>query len=203
MEKHKFSAKIKQDALNQALYELNCYEKDLFYIESEIKEGIFKAKKIEIEANTRDEIITEIKKFLTKIIKLMGMDSKFEIKQRDDITYITIFAKNNNILIGKFGKTINALSLLLKQYLYNELGFHYNFILDVGEYKIKNQKRLEKLAKNVAREVSKTKIESKLDPMNSYERRIIHTILSDNKYVTTESTGEEPYRCVVIKPKES
>ena len=74
--------------------------------------------------------------------------------------------------------------------------------MDVGDYKVKNQKRIESLAKKVAREVSKTKIEAKLDPMNSYERRIVHTILGENSLVRTESTGEEPNRCVVIKPKE-
>ena len=58
------------------------------------------------------------------------------------------------------------------------------------------------MAKQVAREVKMTKVESKLEPMNSYERRAIHNILSKNKYVYTESTGEEPNRCVVIKPKE-
>ena len=68
-------------------------------------------------------------------------------------------------------------------------------------YKAKNQKRLERLAKKVAREVSRTKVDAKLDPMNSYERRIIHTVLGEYKHVTTESIGEEPKRCVVIKYK--
>ena len=63
-------------------------------------------------------------------------------------------------------------------------------------------KNIEYLAKKTAREVAKTKVEAKLDSMNSYERRIVHSILSDDKYVYTESIGEEPNRCVVIKPKE-
>ena len=68
---------------------------------------------------------------------------------------------------------------------------------------MKNQKRLEKLAKTIAKEVQKTKIDVKLDPMNSYERRIIHTVLSEYKNISTESVGEEPNRAIVIKYVES
>lgn len=203
MKKYKFTAKVKNDAINQALYELNCYEKDLFYTENEIKEGIFKSKKVEIEAVTRQQIIEDIKIFLTKIISMMGLDAKFEIKQRDDITNITIFTENNSVLIGKNGKTMNSLSLILKQYLYNELKINYLFTLDIGDYKLKNQKRLERLAKNIAKDVLKTKIDAKLDPMNSYERRIIHTVLSEFQNISTESFGEDPNRYVIIKYKES
>ena len=124
------------------------------------------------------------------------------MKERENSIIITAFCDNNNILIGKQGRTINALSVILKQYLYNELGFNTNILLDVGDYKLKNQQRLERLAKKLAREVKNSNVEVKLDPMNSYERRIIHTTLSENKYVKTESVGEEPNRAVVIKPVE-
>ena len=110
--------------------------------------------------------------------------------------------ENNAILIGKNGKTLESINLILKQSLYKELGFYFNFILDAGEYKIKQQKNIERLAKQVAREVYNTKIPAKLDPMNAYERRIVHTILSDNDKIITESEGTEPNRCVVIKAKE-
>ena len=73
-------------------------------------------------------------------------------------------------------------------------------IVKGAEYKLKQQKRLESLAKRVAREVSKTKIDAKLDPMNSYERRIVHTTLQERDDVTTESTGEGEKRHVVVKP---
>ena len=133
----------------------------------------------------------------------MGIKGNFEIKQRDGMTTITIFSDNNNILIGKQGRTIEALSLILKQYLYNELGFYFPFNLDVGEYKLKHQHQLERLAKSIAKDVKRTKMDVKLDPMNSYERRVIHTILSEYKNIKTESTGEEPNRSVVIKYVES
>ena len=205
MKKYNFTGKDLEEALDIALENLNCSKDDVYYKELEVKSGLFKSKKIEIEVIKKTEIIEDIKEVLRNLTKLMGISINFEVKTRKDSVLITIVSdssENNNILIGKRGRTITSLSLILKQYLYNELGFNFNFILDVSDYKLKNQKRIESLAKKVAKEVSKTKIEAKLDPMNSYERRIVHTVLSENKYVKTESIGEEPNRAVVIKPKE-
>jgi len=199
MQKYNFIGKTLDDTLNNAKQELMCSDDEIYYNVIETKNVLFRGKKVEIEVFKKAEIIEDIKNFLKMIISQMGLDASFEIRKREDTTMISIFCENNNILIGKQGRTINALTLILKQYLNNELGFNYRFILDVSDYKEKNQKRLERLAKKVAREVLKTKIDAKLDPMNSYERRIIHTILGDYKYITTESIGEEPNRCVIIK----
>ena len=72
----------------------------------------------------------------------------------------------------------------------------------MSDYKVKNDQRIEKLAKKLAREVRETKVEVKMDSMNSYQRRLVHNILNNNKYVYTESIGEEPNRYVVIKPRD-
>ena len=202
MEKFKYTGKTLEEAKEVALKTLNCEEKDIYIKEIETKSGLFKAKKTEIEVVTRNQIIEEIKNFITDILSTMKIEAKFEIKNRNEVPFITVFSDNNNILIGKQGRTIDAINTILKQYLRNEIGFNFKYNLDVGEYKLKNQKRLEKLAKNIARDVIKTKMDVKLDPMNSYERRIVHTILSEYKKVTTESIGEEPNRSVVIKFKE-
>ncbi len=201
MKKSNFIGKTLEEAKEKALVELGCSEDEIFCKEINSTGGLFKAKKTEIEVITKQDIIEAAKNFLINITKLMGLNINFEVKERDKITTLTIFCDNNNILIGKQGRTVNALSLILKQYLFNELGFYYNLILDVGEYKQKNEKRLERLAKSLARDVVRSQMELKLDPMNSYERRIIHTVLSENNKVTTESEGIEPNRYVVIKPK--
>lgn len=201
MKKSNFIGKTLEEAKEKALVELDCSEDEIFCKEINSTGGLFKAKKTEIEVITKQDIIEAAKNFLINITKLMGLNINFEVKERDGITTLTIFCDNNNILIGKQGRTVNALSLILKQYLFNELGFYYNLILDVGEYKQKNEKRLERLAKSLARDVVRSQMELKLDPMNSYERRIIHTVLSENNKVTTESEGIEPNRYVVIKPK--
>ena len=202
MKKQEFIGKNREEALQIALEELGVEEKDLIITEKEQKGGLFKSKKIILEVVKVSDVVTFIKDSLVKITAAMGVEVKTEVKERNDILNIVLYSENNSILIGKNGRTIDALSLVVKQMILNELGQSFKFNLDVAEYKLKQQKRLESLAKRVAREVSKTKIDAKLDPMNSYERRIVHNILTDNKFVYTESEGEEPNRYVVIKSKE-
>ena len=125
-----------------------------------------------------------------------------ETRIRDNTIEIKIFSDNNAILIGKNGKNMKSLQMIMKQILKNQTKADIHILLDVENYKEKRIKSLESLAKRTAREVAKTKVETKLDSMNSYERRVIHNILNDNKHVYTESVGEEPNRCIVIKPKE-
>ena len=113
-----------------------------------------------------------------------------------------IYSENDGLLIGKNGKNLKAISFYTGLHINKELGKNFRFLIDVNDYNKKREKRLESLAKRTAKEVAKTKIEAKLDPMNSYERRIIHNALTNFKNVYTESEGEEPNRYVVIKPKE-
>lgn len=199
MEKYTFSEKTEEEALETALNELNVSKEDILYETKEQKGGLFKGKKVEIVVTKKSDINEYIKETVSKIVTDMGFDVKIETKLRDGILNLTLHSDNNNLLIGRDGKNMNALSTVVKQIIQNELGIYYKFNLDVGEYKLKQQKNLERMAKKVAREVAKSKVEVKLDPMNSYERRIIHNILNDDRYVYTESVGEEPNRCVVIK----
>ena len=202
MEKYKFTAKTKEAAKEQALYELKTEENNIIYETKEVKSGLF-GKKIEMEVIKKEDIIELIKENLLNIISKMGIDAKVEVKNREDSLNIIIYCDQNALLIGKQGKNLQALNIILKQIVLQEVGQPFKFNLDVGEYKLKRQKELERLAKRPAREVAKTKIEATLDSMNSYERRIVHNALNDWRDVYTESTGEEPNRCVVIKPKEN
>lgn len=202
MEKYVYSGKTKEEALEKALEELMVNESEIYIKETEQKVGLFKNKKIELEVIKRMDVVEELKSFIKNITKLMGIDANLEVKNRDDNVSITLYSDNNNVLIGKGGRTLDSISMIAKQYIKNEIGTNFRFQLDVGEYKLKQQKNIEYLAKKVAREVAKTKIEAKLDPMNSYERRLVHSILSDNDKVYTESVGEEPNRAVVIKPRD-
>src|SRR5690606_3882923 len=107
----------------------------------------------------------------------------------------------NPLLIGNRGRTIEALQTLVRQVISKYSDEHLICTVDVGGYKEKRKLQLEILATKTAKEVARTKIEAKLDPMNSYERRIIHAKLADWRDVYTESVGEEPNRSVVIKPR--
>ena len=132
----------------------------------------------------------------------MGIETNFEVRRRDKIISIKLFSNNNAILIGKNGRTIGALQTIIRQIVSNQINEKLSILLDVENYKEKKEKNIEYLAKKTAREVAKTKVEVTMDSMNSYERRIVHSVLADDKYVYTESIGEEPNRCVVIKLKE-
>ena len=203
MEKHRYIGKTKEEAINNAKEELQEVEENLFIKELETtKGGLFKSKKVEIEVIEKREVVKDIKEYLIKLLKNMGYSVNIEVKNKEEVPKYIIFSDNDALLIGKNGKNLKALSTVVNQYLNTELGRNYKFIIDVNEYKEKREHSLERLAKRVAREVATTKIEVKLDSMNSYERRIIHNVLTNNKKVYTESEGEEPNRCVVIKPKE-
>lgn len=201
MNKTNYIGKTREDAVNQATIALQELEKDLYIKEIEVKTGLFN-KKVEIEVITKEDVINFIRDYLKNLIEHMGLTANIEVKKREDSVIFTIYADNNAILIGKNGRTLESLTTIVKQTVHKEIGTYFNMSIDIGEYKVQQQKRLESLAKRVAREVGKTKIEAKLDPMNSYERRIIHTLLADNKKVKTESEGQEPNRYVVIKPRE-
>lgn len=203
MEKHRYVGKTKEEAINLAKEELQEVEENLFIKEIEVTQGgLFKKGKVEIEVIEKREVVKGIKDYLVILLKNMGYTVNIEIKNKEEVPKYVIFSDNDALLIGKNGKNLKALTTIVNGYLNTELGRTYKFIIDVNEYKEKREHSLERLAKRIAREVATTKVEAKLDSMNSYERRIIHSILSNNKRVYTESEGEEPNRYVVIKPKE-
>lgn len=203
MEKHKYIGKTKEEAINNAKIDLQETEENLIINElEEIKGGIFKSKKIEIEVIEKREVVKYIKEYLNKLLKDLGFNANIEIKSKEEIPTYTIYSDNDSLLIGKNGKNLASLSLIVSQHLKKELSTSYKFIIDINSYKEKREKSLEYLAKKLAKEVADTKIEVKMDSMNSYERRIVHNILTNSKKVYTESEGEEPNRYIVIKPKE-
>lgn len=201
MTKNYYEGKTKEEALEKATKELNIEEKNLIVNILEEKNTLLK-KNVKIEVITYNDIIDSIKEHLQEITKLIGITTNFEVRRRDDNITIKLFSDHNAVLIGKNGTTIEALQTIIRQIIHNETKNFVPIILDVENYKDKKIKNLEYLAKKVAREVAKTKVATKLDSMNSYERRIVHSLLSEDKYVYTESIGEEPNRCVIIKPKE-
>jgi len=201
MKKYTFDGKTKEEAISNALNELKVNEKDLIVNTIEEKNTLLK-KNVKIEVINYNDLIDSIKENIIEITKLMGLTVNLEVRRREENITIKIFSDHNAVLIGRNGKVLEALQAIIRQIVHNETKEYISIILDVEDYKDKRIKSLEYLAKKVAKEVSQTKVETKLDSMNSYERRIIHSILSNNKYVYTESVGEEPNRCVVIKPKE-
>lgn len=200
MEKNRFSGKTYEEALEKAKISLQELEENLIVKEISKKSGMFK--KVEIEVIEKREVIKFIKNYIYSFLNDMGYNANMEQKVVDNIPTYTIFSDNDSLIIGKNGKNLQALSYYIQQVVIKEIGEPYKFIIDVSEYRKNKDRNLERLAKNVAKEVKSSKVEATLDSMNSYERRVIHNALKDHKYVYTESIGEEPNRKVVIKPRE-
>ena len=194
-------AKTKEEALKKALKELNVEENEIFYTYEETKGKLFKSGSFKITAYTKEDIMNIMKDFIKELCNNLGIDVSFETSIREKQFNIKMFSDNNAILIGKGGRTMKAIESITKQKVQNEIGIRVKLFLDVENYNDKRIKQLERLAINTAKEVRSTKVEVALDNMNSYERRIIHNKLTDFKGVTTESTGEEPNRHIVIKPE--
>ena len=200
MKKYTYQAKTFEEAKNAALADLMEQQENLYINEIENSTKLFNKKSV-IEVIKKEDVLEYIKELIKNITKYMGLTVNMEVKKREDNVTISLYSDNNAILIGKDAKTLNALTTIIKQAIFNQIGTYYNFVLDVSEYKEKKQFFIERAAKKTAREVARTRIEAKLEPMNSYERRLVHNVLNNYHGVYTESEGVEPHRYVVIKPK--
>ena len=189
---------ILQDICN----EFNVSKDDFYYRYTETKTGLFnKNSVVTVNVILKSELLNYIKEYISELLTNMGLTVNFETKLREDMMYIKIYSSNNPVIIGKSGNTLKALESIVKQHINTEFNLRPYICLDIENYREKQQKRLERLARNIAKEVSKTNVEVHLENMNAYDRRIVHNILTDFKGVTTTSVGEEPNRHVVIKPE--
>jgi spoIIIJ-associated protein len=155
---------------------------------------------VRVEALMVDDLQQIIYDYLDSVLKEFNMKYSIEIKRNDRGLTFTVETDNNPVLIGRDGKTLNALQSLCKTISYVFSDEPDNITIDIGGYKEKRILQLEILATKTAKEVAKSKIEAKLKPMNSYERRIIHAKLTEWRDVETVSEGEEPNRYLVIRP---
>ena len=200
VEKHKFIGKTYEEALNKAKIDLQELEENLIIKTKEEKKTLL-SKKVEIEVIEKREVKEYLKRIIKSTLKDMGLDVEIEISINNDVPTYRLFSTNDALLIGKDGKNLKALTIVINQMLKKKIDTSYKFLIDVSDYQQRTDKHIENLARKLAREVKETKIEVKMDKMNSYQRRIVHNALSNNRYVYTESVGEEPNRCVVIKPR--
>lgn len=202
MKIYEFEGKNLEDTIKKALLELKKSEDQVFIKNEEEEAGLFKSKKVKVQVLVKDEVLEYLKELLENIISKMGIKTKIEAKIRENCLKLSLYSDNNAVLIGKNGRTIESLQMILKAAISNQTRFGINVNVDVEDYKEKQLQRLEELAKRVAKEVIHTGIEVKLDSMNSYERRLVHEEASKVEGIDTISVGEEPNRCVVIKLKD-
>lgn len=194
----KETAKTKEDALTQVLTKLNANQDEVIYNFIEIKGGLFKGTTYECSGFLKLDIMNDAVDYLKNILNGMGIDVNIEVSTKNEVTTIKMYSSKNEVIIGRNGQNLDALTTIVRQFIKNITPNGPRIILDVEDYKDRQLKRIERLAKNIAREVVKTKVDAEMDNMNSYERRAVHNALTNFKGVKTESVGEEPNRHVVI-----
>ncbi len=191
-----------EEVLETICNEYNVTKDDFYYHYTEKKNGLFnKNTTIEVSAYLKKDLLEYTKEYLEELFTNMGLKVNFETKMREDSMYIKIYSDNNPIIIGKGGNTLKALEVIVRQKLNTAFNVRPYICLDVEDYREKQQRRLERLAKNLAKDVVRTNVEVHLENMNAYDRRIIHNALTNFKGVSTISEGEEPNRHVIIKPE--
>lgn len=199
LNKYTYEDKTIEKALEKCLNDLNVNKDDIYYKEEIQKGSLLKASKAIIEVIKKDDIKVLINNFIKEIGKYINLTIKTDICFTDENIKVILDSENNAVLIGKNGKMLNSIQTLLKKYIENETSMNLKVYIDIENYKQKKIENLEKNVRKIINEVLLTKIDAKLDEMNSYERRIVHNIVSEYDFIISESFGETPHRYVVIK----
>ena len=155
--------------------------------------------RVKVKASVEDEV----RKFLGQVFSAMEMEVEILIKVKEEDKFIDVELKGPDmgVLIGKRGQTLDSLQYLTNLAINKHSENYYKVKIDTEDYRNRRKETLENLAKNIAYKVKRTKRAYPLEPMNPFERRIIHSALQNDKYVTTHSEGDEPYRHVVVTLK--
>ena len=159
-------------------------------------------KEKELLAKVEDETIRYVEQFVKDTLKAMDMDVEITSSiDKDGALYVDMKGENMGILIGKRGQTLDSLQYLANRVANKHQSGYVRVKLDTENYRARREETLKHLAKNIAHKVKRNRRPVILEPMNPYERRIIHSTLQSDPYVTTHSEGEEPYRKVVVTLK--
>ena len=206
MEFIEVSAKTVDDAITEASIKLGTTSDK---IEVEVIEkgstgflGI-KSKPAIIKARKKNDTVDNIREFLENVFSAMDMEVTIDIKKaEDDKVYdVELSGKEMGLLIGKRGQTLDSLQYLTNLAVNKHSDGYIKVKLDTEDYRQRRKDTLENLAKNIAYKVKRTKRPVSLEPMNPFERRVIHSALQGDRYVETHSEGEEPFRHVVVTLK--
>lgn len=208
MEMITVTAKTVDDAITQASMQLGVSSDKLQYEVVEkgstgLLGGLIGSKPAVIRAKRVETIDDKACEFLNSVFNAMGISVEIDTKlnEEDKELEINLSGDEMGILIGKRGQTLDSLQYLLSLVVNKESNDYLRVKLDTENYRERRKETLETLAKNIAYKVKRTRRSVSLEPMNPYERRIIHSALQNDKYVFTRSEGEEPFRHVVIALK--
>ncbi|MHC1719091.1 MAG: RNA-binding cell elongation regulator Jag/EloR [Clostridiaceae bacterium] len=193
------------EALKNALKELKLTEDKIEYeVLDEGHKGFLSLgnRPAKIRVKVKKDYVGDARTFLSSILDKMGIMAEINIKEEDNIMRISMAGPDMGILIGYRGETLDSLQYLVSLVVNkgNENSYK-RIILDTENYRVKREETLKRLAMRIAQKVKSTGRQVKLEPMNPYERRIIHSAIQNDLYVETFSEGDEPYRRVVVDLK--
>ena len=194
-----FSAKTVDEAVALASAEFGVEATELVYEVISEKTGLFSRKAV-IGVYELADVIEYAEKYIKDVISGLGVgEAKTSASLQGDIIHISLDCDHNPILIGKNGVTLQALNEITRLAVSGKFRKRYRILLDIGDYKNAKYSRVASIARRTAKEVQKTKVDVKLDPMPSDERRVVHNALSNFSHIATESSGEGHNRAVTIK----
>ncbi len=206
MEFIEISAKNVDDAITQATVQLGITSDQLEYeVLDKGSTGFLGigSKNAVIKARKKFSIDENVVEFLSSIFDAMKMEVEIlvAVNEEENIIEVELKGDDMGILIGKRGQTLDSLQYLTNLAINKHSDEYYKVKIDTEDYRKRRKETLENLAKNIAYKVKRTKRPVSLEPMNPFERRIIHSALQNDRYVTTHSEGDEPYRHVVVTLK--
>ena len=206
MEFIEISAKNVDDAITQATVQLGITSDQLEYeVLDKGSTGFLGigSKNAVIKSRKKFSIDENVVEFLSSIFDAMKMEVEIlvAVNEEEHIIEVELKGDDMGILIGKRGQTLDSLQYLTNLAINKHSDEYYKVKIDTEDYRKRRKETLENLAKNIAYKVKRTKRPVSLEPMNPFERRIIHSALQNDRYVTTHSEGDEPYRHVVVTLK--
>lgn len=193
---------VKEHQAEEAVREEKTEKEEASANAKEEKSEPVSVKEKELLAKVEDETIRYVEQFVKDTLKAMDMDVEITSSiDKDGALYVDMKGENMGILIGKRGQTLDSLQYLANRVANKHQSGYVRVKLDTENYRARREETLKHLAKNIAHKVKRNRRPVILEPMNPYERRIIHSTLQSDPYVTTHSEGEEPYRKVVVTLK--
>lgn len=202
-----FTGKTVDDALTNALVEFGVTSDQIDYdVLEKGSSGFlgFNSKPAKIKARKKYTVVDHIKNFLSQVFAAMGLEVEILINasaEEENVYDVELKGAEMGVLIGKRGQTLDSLQYLTNLAINKHSDTYTRVKLDTEDYRKRRKDTLENLAKNIAYKVKRTKKAVSLEPMNPFERRVIHSALQNDRYVSTHSEGDEPYRHVVITLK--
>ncbi|MBE6014773.1 MAG: protein jag [Lachnospiraceae bacterium] len=208
MEFIEVTAKTLDDAITEASIQLGTTSDNIQYeVIDKGSSGFLGlgSKEAKIKVWLKSTPVEEVKDFLSKVFKAMNLDVEILVDTDENYSYLDVDLRGEDmgVLIGKRGQTLDSLQSLASLVVNKNAENFIRVKLDTENYRKRRKDTLENLAKNIAFKVKKTRKVVSLEPMNPYERRIIHSALQNDKFVTTHSEGEEPFRHVVVTLKKN